>query len=263
MLGESPMRRESDPNSNVDNPGLAARAPGVGAPERAVTIPAFDRRLAGVLAVPAGSRALVVLPDSGGDEASDPRSEFVARALREAGMATLVLDLLEPGEANDPRKAPDVGLLAGRLLASEDWLRGQGKLGGMPLGLLGEGRGAAAALIASARRPGRIGAIVARSGRPDLAWSDLPGVEAPTLLLVGGEDPQVVELNRRSVARLGGPRELVVIPGATGLFPEPGALEEVARLAADWFRHRLGIEPADRSAEVGERSPHGDMDVEC
>jgi putative phosphoribosyl transferase len=159
----------------------------------------------------------------------------VAASLRAAGLGTLLIDLLEPDEADSRACVFDIPLLAHRLLATVDWLVEQPSAARLPVGLFGASTGAGAALEAAARRPDAIAAVVSRGGRPDLAWEALPSVQCPTLLIVGGEDREVLALNRRAQSQLTCRSELVVIPGSTHLFPEPGALEQVAQLAADWF----------------------------
>jgi putative phosphoribosyl transferase len=159
--------------------------------------------------------------------------------MQEAGMGTLLIDLLEEDEANDRSNVFDIGLLAGRLHAAALWLGGQSETASLQRGYFGASTGAAAALVAAAQAPELIGAIVSRGGRPDLAGDALPQVSAPCLLIVGGNDQQVLELNRRALESLKGLRRLIVIPGATHLFPEAGALEEVARLAKEWFLEYL------------------------
>jgi predicted phosphoribosyltransferase len=172
--------------------------------------------------------------------------------LQEAGLATLLIDLLEEEESDDRAKVFDIELLAGRLQSAADWLAAQPTTRNLRLGYFGASTGAAAALVAAARRPEQVAAVVSRGGRPDLAWDDLPAVQAPTLLIVGGADEEVVELNQQALQRLQCPKELAVVPGATHLFPEPGALEEVARLAADWFGRYLGqaVPVDDSESEV-------------
>jgi putative phosphoribosyl transferase len=157
--------------------------------------------------------------------------------LQSAGIGTLLMDLLEEDEEDDREKVFDIELLAGRLQSAADWLRTQGETRKCRLGYFGASTGAAAALVAAARRPDEVYAIVSRGGRPDLAAADLPRVKAPTLLIVGGDDDVVIALNEEALAMLGCPKQLVIIPGATHLFPEPGALEQVARLASEWFTH--------------------------
>lgn len=168
-----------------------------------------------------------------------PRNQFVARILREAELGTFLLDLLtEHEEQIDQETAElrfDIGLLADRLRTATTWAREQPSLASVPLGYFGASTGAAAALVAAATSPSRVAAIVSRGGRPDLAGPHLRAVHVPTLLIVGGADTEVIVLNRRAMRQLAAPHELVIVPGATHLFEEPGALEEVARLAREWF----------------------------
>jgi putative phosphoribosyl transferase len=164
-----------------------------------------------------------------------PRNQFVARVLQEAGLATLLLDLLEEEEAEDREKVFDIDLLAERLQSAASWLRQEPATSALRLGYFGASTGAGAALVAAARAPAAVKAVVSRGGRPDLAMEHLPAVQAPTMLIVGGNDDVVIELNEQALRRLRCPKELVVIPSATHLFEEPGTLEEVARLAKEWF----------------------------
>jgi putative phosphoribosyl transferase len=212
-----------------------------GRSERAVEILSGQYRLFGTLTVPHGAKAVVAFAHGSGSGRFSPRNQFVARVLQDAGIATLLLDLLEEGEAEDREKVFDIGLLAVRLQSAAEWLRREPETHAFRLGYFGASTGAGAALVAAARHPTTVEAVVSRGGRPDLAWDYLQGVAAPTLLIVGGQDDVVIRLNEEALARLGCPKELVVIPGATHLFPEPGALEEVARLAQQWFtRHLTG-----------------------
>jgi putative phosphoribosyl transferase len=205
--------------------------------QRPVEIPisAAGRRLAGTLALPRGAKALIVFAHGSGSGRFSPRNRFVAEALQDAGLGTLLIDLLEADEAEDRDKVFDIPLLADRVQAAAFWLAEETETSGLRLGYFGASTGAAAALVAAARHPERVGAIVSRGGRPDLARDDLPRVTAPTLLIVGSRDEVVLDLNRQALALLRCPRELAIVPGATHLFPEPGALEEVARLAKRWF----------------------------
>jgi putative phosphoribosyl transferase len=206
----------------------------------------------------------VVFAHGSGSGRFSPRNQFVAEILQTQGLGTLLLDLLDQEEAEDRRKVFDIELLASRLQSAADWLRDEPETHHLRLGFFGASTGAAAALVAAARYPTSVGAVVSRGGRPDLAWEDLPAVLAPTLLIVGGNDEDVLQLNEQALHRLRCPKELVVIPGATHLFPEPGALEEVARLAQDWFGRHL-TPPSDLQgvAEVGRRVPRSDMDAQC
>ena len=160
--------------------------------------------------------------------------------MQQAGLATLLIDLLEEDETQNRRNVFDIELLAGRLEAATHWLASDGDTRGLSIGYFGASTGAAAALTAAARHPELVDAVVSRGGRPDLARSALARVVAPTLLIVGGQDKEVHELNRQALQMLCCPKDLVVVPGATHLFEEPGALERVARLAEQWFLMHLG-----------------------
>jgi len=192
------------------------------------------RGLDAVLGAPFGARGLVVFAHGSGSGRMSPRNNYVADQLREAGLATLLLDLLTPAEAEDRRNVFDVELLAGRLLEATAWARDQGRLRGLPVGYFGASTGAGAALLAAARQP-ETAAVVSRGGRPDLALDALPQVRAPSLLIVGGHDAAVLELNRAAAQRMRAEVELAIIPEAGHLFEEPGALDEVIVLARDWF----------------------------
>ncbi len=207
--------------------------------EREVAITAGGRTIRGTLSLPQGAAGVVVFAHGSGSGRYSPRNQYVAQVLQQAGLATLLLDLLEEDEANDRSKVFDIALLAHRLQAAASWLAGQAETAGLRLGYFGASTGAGAALVAAARTPEAVGAVVSRGGRPDLAADALPLVTAPTLLIVGGDDEIVVELNREAFMRLQCDRQLEIVPGATHLFPEPGALEEVARLASGWFRRCL------------------------
>jgi putative phosphoribosyl transferase len=200
-----------------------------------VQIPADEHELKGTLSRPAGSKSIVVFAHGSGSGRFSPRNQFVARSLQAAGIGTLLIDLLEENEEDDREKVFDIELLAGRLQSAADWLRRQPETHSCRLGYFGASTGAAAALVAAARRPDDVDAVVSRGGRPDLAADYLPRVKAPTLLIVGGNDDVVITLNEEALALLRCPKQLVIIPGATHLFPEPGALEEVAQLASGWF----------------------------
>ena len=216
--------------------------------ETTLQLPAGRVVLEGDLSVPAYPRGLVVFAHGSGSSRKSPRNRFVAEALRARGLATLLFDLLTPEEeradAWDAHLRFDIPLLADRLVRVTDWLAHQGGVGVLPLGLFGASTGAAAALIAAAARPNAVKAVVSRGGRPDLAEDALPRVRAPVLLLVGGDDDEVLQLNREAYARLRAQKALSVVPGATHLFEEPGALEEVARRAADWFANHLAAQHA-------------------
>ncbi len=207
--------------------------------ERPVKLPSGHHLLEGILVVPAGARGVVSFAHGSGSGRFSPRNQFVARVLQQAGLGTLLIDLLEEGEADDREKVFDIELLAGRLQSTADWLSRAPETRGLRLGYFGASTGAAAALVAAARHPAAVQAVVSRGGRPDLARDDLPSVRAPTLLIVGGDDDVVLQLNEQALRLLSCPKELVVIPGATHLFEEPGALGEVARLATEWFGRHL------------------------
>lgn len=219
-----------------------ARGPNLDDP-RSVTVTAGRIRLQGDLRIPAGARGIVLFAHGSGSSRFSPRNRFVADVLHRAGLATFLLDLLTAKEESIDRVTAalrfNIGLLAERLVETTDWVARQPETGLFRVGYFGSSTGAAAALIAAARRPDRVGAIVSRGGRPDLAGPALSEVRAPTLLIVGGEDRQVIELNEGAVARMRAPAELKIIPGATHLFEEPGALEQVARMASDWFVRHL------------------------
>jgi putative phosphoribosyl transferase len=205
----------------------------------AILLPKSDRTLAGDLAVPENATGLVIFAHGSGSSRHSPRNRHVAAILNRHGLATLLLDLLTPEEELDRRNVFDIPLLAERLLAATAWAKEQPELGGLPIGYFGASTGAAAALSAAADAGDRISAVVSRGGRPDLAAPRLPDVRASVLLVVGGHDPVVLNLNREALDRLRCPAELKIVPGATHLFEEPGALDDVARLATDWFRRHL------------------------
>jgi putative phosphoribosyl transferase len=207
--------------------------------EREVAISAGARTVRGTLRVPRGATAVVVFAHGSGSGRFSPRNQYVAQVLLDAGLATLLLDLLEEDEANDRAKVFDIQLLANRLQAAADWLKARPDTADLRLGYFGASTGAGAALLAAGREPASVGAVVSRGGRPDLAREALARVTAPTLLIVGGNDEIVLELNREAFDQLTGIGQLDIVPGATHLFPEPGALEEVARLAREWFLHYL------------------------
>jgi dienelactone hydrolase len=209
----------------------------------AVQIPDGSVRLAGDLRVPRPCDGLVIFAHGSGSSRFSPRNRQVAEALESAGFATLLLDLLTRSEeAVDLHTREfrfDIGRLGRRVVAAADWAVSQPALRDLNIGYFGASTGAAAALIAAAERPEVSAAVVSRGGRPDLAGDALPVVRAPTLLIVGGDDPQVIELNEEAKHRMKTVVRLEIVPGATHLFEEPGTLEEVERLAADWFRQYL------------------------
>jgi len=211
--------------------------------ERGVMVPAGKVELEGNLAAPADAVGIVVFAHGSGSSRFSPRNRFVAGDLRKRRLATLLMDLLTAREeAVDQRTARlrfDIEMLAERLAAAAAWLRTGPETAGLPVGYFGASTGAAAALVAAARHPEHIGAVVSRGGRPDLAGSRLDDVRAPTLLIVGGADTVVIGLNKKAYRRLRCVREMQIVPGASHLFEEPGTLEQVARLAGGWFAHWL------------------------
>ena len=201
-------------------------------------IPIGRAKLEALLEVPDGAKGLVLFAHGSGSSRRSPRNAYVARVVREAGIGTLLFDLLTEDEASDRGNVFDIDFLAARLKAATDWVRNIGSAQGLGIGYFGASTGAAAALVAAADDQ-TIGAIVSRGGRPDLAGPALPKVKAPTLLIVGGDDTEVIELNEEAYERLTCKKELRIVAGATHLFEEPGTLEEVARLARDWFKLHL------------------------
>jgi putative phosphoribosyl transferase len=205
-----------------------------------VEIPIEIGHLSGHLHLPRTPRGIVVFAHGSGSSRHSPRNRFVASVLFGAGLGTLLLDLLTPGEEGDRSRVFDIDLLAGRLLSAIRWLRARPGAAPADIGIFGASTGAAAALVAAAQLGTDVGAVVSRGGRPDLAGARLREVESPTLLIVGGADHVVLELNRQAQALLRCPSRLSVVEGATHLFEEPGALPEAARLARDWFVGHLG-----------------------
>lgn len=191
--------------------------------------------LPGILAIPANTTGIVAFAHGSGSSRLSPRNAAVASHLNSAGLATLLFDLLTPGESADRANVFDIELLGGRLELVCRWLAARPESRGMPIGLFGASTGAAAALVAAAAQPDLVAAVVSRGGRPDLAGSALPRVDAATLLIVGSLDTVVLDLNRRALAAMRGDHELTVVPGATHLFEEPGTLDQAAGLARDWF----------------------------
>jgi dienelactone hydrolase len=206
-------------------------------------IPLDELSLDATLTLPDGARAIVVFAHGSGSSRHSPRNRFVADQLHAAGLGTLLMDLLTEREGEiDAQTAElrfDISLLAARLVAAIDWLGWEPTTRDLAVGVFGASTGGAAALVAAARLPERVRAVVSRGGRPDLADVDLPNVKAPTLLIVGGRDEAVIDLNQKAMARMTAPVQLEIVPGATHLFEEPGALEQVAHLAADWFVRNL------------------------
>jgi putative phosphoribosyl transferase len=208
-------------------------------PEKIVQIPADSVQLEGALALPERTQGLVVFAHGSGSSRFSPRNNFVAQVLRQAGIGTLLMDLLTEEEDAVYATRFDIDLLTNRLLLATHWLQEQADTQHLVIGYFGASTGASAALKAAATLGTNIGAVVSRGGRPDLAEEALVHIQSPTLLIVGGNDEVVLQLNRKAFARLAGKKELVIVPGATHLFEEPGALEEVARLAARWFQRYL------------------------
>jgi dienelactone hydrolase len=222
--------------------------------EQTVQIETCGVRLHGNLGVPDEPVGVVLFAHGSGSGRHSPRNRFVAARLREAGLGTLLIDLLtESEEAIDSRTAHlrfDIDLLTDRLVGAIDWLGRDPRTANLPIGLFGASTGGGAALVAAARRPKQVAAVVSRGGRPDLAGAALPTVRAPTLLLVGGLDDVVIGMNRQALDKLGAPiKELIIVPGATHLFQEPGKLEEVARRAAEWFCEHLEESTSEREAK--------------
>jgi putative phosphoribosyl transferase len=211
--------------------------------ERLVRIAADAVTLEGNLSLPEGAGGIVLFAHGSGSSRHSPRNRYVAALLNQAKLATLLVDLLTSDEETiDMQTAHlrfDIGLLAERLVAVTDWLTEYRDTGHLRIGYFGASTGAAAALVAAAERPAVVSAVVSRGGRPDLAGPTLPHVQAPTLLIVGGNDFPVIELNRAALAQLRCEKQLVIVPGATHLFEEPGALDEVARRAREWFERHL------------------------
>lgn len=198
-----------------------------------VAIPPFA--LSGILRLPAAARGIVVFAHGSGSSRLSPRNNFVADELRKAGVASLLFDLLTEAEAADRANVFDIDLLADRLAAATRRIRKHASTQGLPIGYFGASTGAGAALVAAAEAHAEIAAVVSRGGRPDLARAALARVKAPTLLIVGGDDPEVIELNRAAQRTLRCESRLAIVPGASHLFEEPGTLEAVVALARDWF----------------------------
>ena len=209
----------------------------------AVQVPIGRQSLQGDLGTPPEPRGIVVFAHGSGSSRHSARNKFVARGLERLGLATLLIDLLTPGEEEiDEHTAEyrfDIPMLAARLGTIVDWLGRRPETARLPIGLFGASTGGGAALIAAADRPREVAAVVSRGGRPDLAGEALSKVVAPTLLVVGGRDTPVIRMNREAMRRMRGDVKLEIVPGATHLFEEPGTLERVLKLAGDWFAHHL------------------------
>jgi fermentation-respiration switch protein FrsA (DUF1100 family) len=215
---------------------------------REVRIPPLG--LAGDLWIPAAATSIVAFAHGSGSSRFSPRNRDVAKALNLHGMATLLFDLLTAEEEADRANVFDIPLLAERLVRAVGWLDREPGVADLPLGLFGASTGAAAALVAAAELGDRVGAVVSRGGRPDLAGGALDRIRVPTLLIVGGADFVVIELNEQALARLRGPKELQIVPGASHLFPERGALEAVIAHATEWFERHLGAPAPQRAGET-------------
>src|SRR5437867_2051998 len=215
---------------------------------RDVRIPAEDVTLDGNLTIPENAVALVLFAHGSGSSRHSPRNQFVAHTLNDAGLATLLFDLLtREQEALDMRTGQhrfNIGLLAERLVDATNWAKREQETRDLRVGYFGSSTGGAAALVAAAEIPKDVGAVVSRGGRPDLAGDALPKVQAPTLLIVGGNDDIVIELNEMARDQMRCEVKLEIVPGATHLFEEPGALEKVAKLASDWFVNHIGAKSA-------------------
>jgi putative phosphoribosyl transferase len=226
--------------------------------ERTVHVAADHVSLEGAFAVPRAARGVVLFAHGSGSSRHSPRNRYVARELHAAGLATLLVDLLTADEEREDARMRhlrfDIGLLAGRLIRAIEWLAARPETRALKVGLFGASTGGGAALVAAAQRPDAVGAVVSRGGRPDLAGDALPRVRAPTLLIVGGDDEQVIELNEAAMTRMRGPVRLEIIPGASHLFEESGALERVAQLARGWFAQHLARQ-AGRAAEAQDVRP--------
>lgn len=214
-------------------------------PEREVIVPADRAELVGTLGLPERARGIVLFAHGSGSSRFSPRNRYVAGVLREAGLGTLLLDLLTPQEERADQQTGhlrfDISWLAHRLEHAIDWLGTQPATARLPIGLFGASTGGGAALVAAAERPAQVGAVVSRGGRPDLAGAALPVVRAPTLLIVGGADTPVIQMNEEARDQMRTEVRLEIVPGATHLFEEPGALEQVAALARDWFLEHLAL----------------------
>jgi len=208
-----------------------------------VIVEAGEDQLGGNLTIPAGSTAIVLFVHGSGSSRFSSRNRFVAETLNNAGLATLLFDLLTDEEEDIDRFTReyrfDIPLLARRLVAAIDWVKNLESTKALRIGLFGSSTGAAAALIGSTERPKEVGAVVSRGGRPDLAGDYLHNVQAPTLLIVGGNDSVVIQLNEEAARQLNTKHQIEIIPGATHLFEEPGTLEQVANFASDWFVNHL------------------------
>lgn len=215
---------------------------------RSVVVDALETSLQGDLALPADAPGVVLFAHGSGSSRRSPRNRYVAGVLNEAGIGTLLFDLLTPDEELDRENVFDIPLLAHRLIGATRWLASHPEAAGLALGYFGASTGAAAALVAAAEAGGSIAAVVSRGGRPDLAADWLAKVQAPTLLIVGQRDSEVLALNQGAYEALRCPKRLDVVPGATHLFEERGAMEAVAAIATDWFLEHLRVGKAAAAA---------------
>jgi len=227
-------------------------------PDEQARIPSDSILLEGTLTVPKGAKGIVLFAHGSGSSRLSPRNTYVAKALQKAGIGTLLFDLLTDDEAADRENVFDIDFLGHRLVDATRWLRAQAKFAKYPIGYFGASTGAAAALVAAAR-DSSIRAVVSRGGRPDLAMKCLDRVKAPTLLIVGGDDSPVIEMNQQAFERLRCQKAMTIVPGATHLFEEPGTLEEVVRLARDWFAKYLTADAAEK--EASRDCPNDDEDI--
>lgn len=213
------------------------------AEEKLVTIPTGKVTINGNLTVPRRAKGIVLFAHGSGSSRFSPRNTYVAREINQAGIATLLIDLLTQEEEEIDESTGEfrfnIDLLAQRLIHATEWLKKNPDTKALPVGYFGASTGAAAALIAAAKLPEQVKAVVSRGGRPDLAGEHLSNVKAPTLLIVGGDDTDVSELNRQASKRMISEKKIVIVPGATHLFEEPGKLEEVSKLAINWFLKNL------------------------
>jgi putative phosphoribosyl transferase len=212
--------------------------------EQAIKIPVASVEVEGNMFLPSETGCLVIFVHGSGSSRFSPRNQYVAKEFNKASMGTLLFDLLTPGEEEEDELTAeyrfDIALLSQRLIGVTEWLRVDPQTSKLRLGYFGASTGAAAALIAAAKMPDDVAAVVSRGGRPDLAGQlYLPQVRAPTLLLVGGDDEEVIELNKQAQSQMTNKNKLVIVPGATHLFEEPGKLEEISRFATDWFSRYL------------------------
>lgn len=219
--------------------------------ERTVSIRALNVNLEGTMGIPPNAGGIVLFAHGSGSSRFSPRNRYVGRVLRDAGLGTLLLDLLSPDEGRVDEVTRqhrfDIGLLARRLVTAIDWLGDEDETASLPIGIFGASTGAGAALVAAAERPDRVAAVVSRGGRPDLAGSALQRVHAPTLLIIGGRDEMVIDLNEQARRKMNAPVETMIVPRATHLFEERGALETVAAAARDFLLRYLKGDPDRKS----------------